>query len=94
MEEDRCENEMEVFNARVHEDEMIISIEEYKSMKDKIENFEKAKKEYQAHTTYLEQMVKEKSNDKENLLNEMRIINEENRKLKRGIINFIRGLGG
>lgn len=49
MEEDRCDNEMEVFNARVHEDEMIISIEEYKSMKDKIENFEKAKKEYQAH---------------------------------------------
>ena len=33
MEEDRCDNEMEVFNARVHEDEMIISIEEYKSIK-------------------------------------------------------------
>lgn len=94
MEEDRCDNEMEVFNARVHEDEMIITIEEYKDMKAKIENYEKAQKEYQAHVTYLERMVKEKSNDKENLLNEMRIINEENRKLKRGIINFIKGLGG
>lgn len=44
MEEDRCDNEMEVFNARVHEDEMIISIEEYKSMKDKIEILKKQKR--------------------------------------------------
>ena len=73
-------------------------VERYKRRKEHekmtTEEIEKAKKEYQAHATYLEQMVKEKSNDKENLLNEMRIINEENRKLKRGIINFIRGLGG
>lgn len=94
MEENRCDNEMEVFNARVHEDEMIITIEEYKNMKAKIENYEKAKKEYQAHVTYLEQMVKEKTTDKENIFNEMKIINEENRKLKRGIVNFIKGLGG
>ena len=94
IDEERCDNESEIFNTRVREDEMIITIEEYKDMKVKIENFEKVKKEYQAHVTYLEQMVKEKSNNKENIFNEMKIISEENKKLKRGIINFIKGLGG
>lgn len=94
MEDESCDNEMEVFNARVHEDEMIITIEEYKDIRAKIDNYEKEKKEYQAHITCLEQKIKEKLNDKENISNEMKIINEENRKLKRGIVNFIKGLGG
>lgn len=94
MEENRCDNEMEVFNAKVHEDEIVINIQEYEEMKNKIESFEKAKKEYQAHVTYLEKIVNEKLNDNSNILNELKVVNEENRRLKRGLINFIKGLSG
>ena len=33
---ERCDNEKELFNARVKEDEMIISINEYNEMKQKV----------------------------------------------------------
>ena len=89
MEKDeRCDDEKVVFNARVNEDEMIITIEEYKNLKSASENFEKVKKEYQAHITYLERTLNEKSNDNEKILSEMRVVNEENRILETRIYKF------
>lgn len=40
QDEERCDDEREVFNARVHEDEMIISIEEYKEMQHMINYYQ------------------------------------------------------
>lgn len=45
MEKERCDNEKEVFNARVNEDEMIITIDEYTTLRAAAENYEKARKE-------------------------------------------------
>lgn len=53
MEKERCDNEKEVFNARVNEDEMIITIDEYTTLR-AAENYEKARKEMKAHIAYLE----------------------------------------
>lgn len=54
MEKERCDNEKEVFNARVNEDEMIITIDEYTTLRAAAENYEKARQEMKAHIAYLE----------------------------------------
>lgn len=87
MEKNRCDNEMEVFNAKVNKDEMIISIEEYEKMKkelacalEKVSLFEQIR-----HDTYRE-------------MSELRLKMEkaenENYLLRNGITNFIKAIGG
>lgn len=87
MEEDRCDNEKEVFNARVNEDEMIITISEYEEMKKQITSMEE-KREFESKIRSNLRM------ENEDLKTELETISKENEKLKNGIINFIKGLGG
>lgn len=94
MEKERCDNEKEVFNARVNEDEMIITIDEYTTLRAAAENYEKARKEMKAHIAYLEKKLNEETEEKSNILTELETVNKENRKLKIGIINFVKGFGG
>lgn len=79
MEEDRCDNEKEVFNAKVHEDEMIISINEYKELKARIQ--------------WQEDCISGRNTEFEKMDREFRRIRQENLQLKQGIINFIKSLG-
>lgn len=80
MEEERCDNQKEIFNARVNEDEMIIAIEEYESLKKTIEYLKgKDKEQYE-----LRQRVREENIE----------LNRQNSQLKKGIINFINLIGG
>lgn len=94
MEKERCDNEKEVFNARVNEDEMIITIDEYTTLRAAAENYEKARQEMKAHIAYLEKKLNEETEEKSNILTELETVNKENRKLKIGIINFVKGFGG
>lgn len=87
MEEDRCDNEKEVFNARVNEDEMIITISEYEEMKKQITSMEE-KTEFESKIRSNLRM------ENEDLKTELETISKENERLKNGIINFIKGLGG
>lgn len=87
MEKDRCDNEMEVFNAKAHKDEMIISIEEYKTMKEQIK-YLKSKDEEQFK---LRQRIRDENLE---LKSENIQLKTENQTLKKGIINFVRVLGG
>lgn len=87
MEEDRCDNEKEVFNARVNEDEMIITISEYEEMKKQITSMEE-KTEFESKIRSNLRM------ENEDLKTELETISKENKRLKNGIINFIKGLGG
>lgn len=87
MEEDRCDNEKEVFNARVNEDEMIITISEYEEMKKQITSM-KEKTEFESKIRSNLRM------ENEDLKTELETISKENKRLKNGIINFIKGLGG
>ena len=64
MEKERCDNEKEVFNARVNEDEMIITIDEYTTLRAAAENYEKARKEMKAHIAYLEKKLNEETEEK------------------------------
>ena len=77
---ERCYNEKELFNARVKEDEMIISINEYNEMK--------------AHLKWQEACISNRSNEFRELKIELEKANEENTKLKNGIINFVKCIGG
>ena len=43
---------------------------------------------------YLEKKLNEETEEKSNILTELETVNKENRKLKRGIINFVKGFGG
>lgn len=87
MEDERCDDEKEVFNARVHEDEMIICIEEYQSMKAHIEALKKEKQECYDR-------AKRADDERQQIGTKLDTVMAENVKLKRGIINFIKGLGG
>ncbi len=88
MEEDeRCDEESVVFNARISENEMIITIEEYQNMKAHIEAL---KKEIQE--SYDE--AKKEHEERHQIGLKLDIVTAENTKLKRGIVNFIKGLGG
>ena len=78
MEKERCDNEKEVFNARVNEDEMIITIDEYTTLRAAAENYEKARKEMKAHIAYLEKKIKWGNRRKIKHIN--RIRNSEQRK--------------
>lgn len=92
--EERCDDEREVFNARVHEDEMIISIEEYKELKAMKDDYEKIIQEMKMQIAYLEKIQKEYTDEKQKMLTEMNSIYKESRQLKKGIINFLKILGG
>lgn len=94
MNEERCDNEKEVFNARVNKNEIIITIEEYKTLKSATESYEKSRREMRAHIAYLEEKEKKYTTEKSTILTELEEVNKENRKLKRGIINFVKGFGG
>lgn len=87
MEEERCDNQKEIFNARVNEDEMIIAIEEYESLKKTIEYLKgKDKEQYE-----LRQRVREENIE---LNRQNSQLKKENIALKKGIINFINLIGG
>lgn len=86
MEEERCDNQKEIFNARVNEDEMIIAIEEYESLKKTIEYLKgKDKEQYE-----LRQRVREENIE---LNRQNSQLKKENIALKKGIINFINLIG-
>lgn len=78
--EERCDDEREVFNARVHEDEMIISINEYKELKARIE--------------WQDACISGRQTEFTKIKLELEKAKEENLELKQGIINFIKVLGG
>lgn len=80
-------DESEVFNARINEDEMIISIEEYKSMKKSLEYYKCQENE---QSNFRQIIIKENSE----LKLQLEKLEKENIIIKRGIINFIKGLGG
>lgn len=68
------------FNAMVKEDEMIITINEYKEMKSRIE--------------WQDDCISNKRQEFEKLKIELEKVTNENLKLKNGIINIIKSLGG
>lgn len=80
IDEERCDSEKEVFNARVNEDEMIISINEYKELKARIK--------------WQDACISGKNIDSQKTSRELERVNKENIQLKQGIINFIKSLGG
>ena len=94
MEKERCDNQKEVFNARVNEDEMIIAIEEYESLKKTIDYLKEKDKEY----FELRQRVREENielnRQNSQLKKENIALKKENIALKRGIINFVNIIGG
>lgn len=73
MEKERCDNEKEVFNARVNEDEMIITIDEYTTLRAAAENYEKARQEMKAHIAYLEKKLNEETEEKSNIQEALKI---------------------
>lgn len=87
MERDRCDSEREVFNARVNEDEMIITVEEYENLKKSIEYWKgKDKEQFELRNRIREENMtlnKENSN-----------LNKENIALKKGILTFVILFGG
>ena len=87
-------DEKEAFNARVEKDEMVITMHEFSKMEDTIEKYEKMTKEMNSHIQYLEECCKKHSEEKQKILSEMELVNKENRKLKQGIISFVKGFGG
>lgn len=94
MSNEKCDDEKEVFNARVEEDEIVITICEFSKMEDAIEEYEKRTKEMKSHIQYLEECCKKHSEEKQKIITELEMVNKENRKLKQGIVNFVKGLGG
>ena len=87
IEEERCDNEKEVFNARVNENEMIITIEEYENLKKQI--------------TYMKEKDKEQFELRNRVRDENMALNKENTKLKKenialkkGILTFVILFGG
>lgn len=91
---ERCDDEKVVFNARVEEGEMIISLHEYQKMQDSIDEKEQINKEAKSYIQHLEERNKKYQEEKQRILIEVEMVNKENRKLKQGIINFVKGLGG
>lgn len=85
--DERCDDEQEVFNARVKENEMIITVEEYKIMKARIECLKKEREEF-----YLK--FRSTDEERQQLGLKLDIAQNENTKLTRGILNFIKCLGG
>ncbi|MCI8654417.1 MAG: hypothetical protein HFJ48_00860 [Clostridia bacterium] len=88
------DEEQVVFNAMVKENEMIITIEEYTDMKKHIECLESNKKAMQNYVHTFERKEKELLDENQQILTEIENYKLENQKLKRGIVNFIKGLGG
>ena len=87
IEEERCDNEKEVFNARVNENGMIITIEEYENLKKQI--------------TYMKEKDKEQFELRNRVRDENMALNKENTKLKKenialkkGILTFVILFGG
>ena len=87
MEDERCDEESVVFNARVAPDEMIISIEEYSIMKNKIE-------ELTCELKKLNDELFEQTELTQKFKKLLDICQKDNQKIKNGVINFFRGLGG
>lgn len=77
---ERCDDEKVVFNARVNEDEMIISINEYKELKARIE--------------WQDSCISGRTREFENMKAELEKAVRENSMLKNGIVNFIKSMGG
>ena len=86
-ENERCDEESVVFNARLTEDEMIITISEYEEMKKQIEKA----KQYEEFNCKIRNDLRDEN---EKIKDKVRILEQENIKLKRGLVNFIKGLGG
>ena len=84
---ERCDDESEVFNARVNENEMIITVEEYENLKKSIEYWkEKDKEQFELRNRIREENItlnKENSN-----------LKKENIALKKGILTFVILFGG
>ncbi len=87
MEDERCDEESVVFNARVNEDEMIIAIEEYENLKKEIE-YLKSKDDEQFN---LRQRIRDENMA---LKEENATLQKENTTLRRGIIKFVKLIGG
>ena len=88
MEKDeRCDEESLVFNARVNEDEMIIAIEEYNNLKKEIE-YLNSKEDEQFN---IRQRIREENRA---LKEENATLQKENTTLRRGIIKFVKLIGG
>lgn len=77
---ERCDNDKLVFNARVNEDEMIIAISEYEELKE--------------HIKWQKDCIEEDKRNFEKMKIELEKCNLENYKLKTGIINFVKRIGG
>lgn len=84
---ERCDDASEVFNARVCENEMIIKIAEYEEMKKIIKNAQKREE----INIEIRNKIREEN---KKLKAELENITYENRKIKKGIINFVKVLGG
>lgn len=77
---ERCDNNKLVFNARVNKDEMIIAISEYEELKE--------------HIKWQKDCIEEDKRNFEKMKIELEKCNLENYKLKTGIINFVKRIGG
>lgn len=77
---ERCDNDKLVFNARVNKDEMIIAISEYEELKEYIK--------------WQKDCIEEDKRNFEKMKKELEKCNLENYKLKTGIINFVKRIGG
>lgn len=77
---ERCDNDKLVFNARVNKDEMIIAISEYEELKE--------------HIKWQKDCIEEDKRNFEKMKIELEKCNLENHKLKTGIINFVKRIGG
>ena len=77
---ERCDEESVVFNARVNEDEMIITIKEYESLK--------------AQINYLKNQDEDQFNLRQRVRQENLELRQGNDQLKKGIIEFVKLIGG
>ena len=77
---ERCDNDKLVFNERVNKDEMIIAISEYEELKE--------------HIKWQKDCIEEDKRNFEKMKIELEKCNLENYKLKTGIINFVKRIGG
>lgn len=94
VEDERCDEESVVFNARVQEDEMIINIAEYEMMKKSIDTLENEKATLKERLEWSRRNEADINREMIAMKDKVQAIYNENALIKQGVINFIKTLGG
>lgn len=94
VEDERCDEESVVFNTRVQEDEMIINIAEYETMKKCIDTLENEKSALKERLEWSRRNEADTNREMIAMKDKVQAIYNENTLIKQGFINFIKTLGG